>query len=143
AVFEVQKSNWSGFNAGITQLIYPSFRWNNLGLGTSQQPGSGTTKSAIVSEFVRARYAFNDKYLFSGTIRRDASSVFRDDNKVGYFPSLSVGWVLSQEEFIKDLNFFDELKLRASWGLTGNQAIGPYSTYSTYKSVSATYSNST
>lgn len=142
-VYEIQESRWSGFSAGISQLIYPSFKWNNLGLGTAQQPGSGTTKSAIASVFARGRYAFKDKYLFTGTIRRDASSVFRGSNKVGYFPSLSLGWVLSQENFIKNLNLFDELKLRASWGLTGNQAVGSYSTYSTYKSVSATYSNST
>jgi TonB-linked SusC/RagA family outer membrane protein len=141
AVFEVQKDKWSGFNVGITNLIYPVFTWNNLGLGTANQPGSGTTQSALVSFFGRISYAYKDKYLFSGTMRRDASSIFRGENKVGYFPSVSLGWVLSKEKFIQDLNLFDELKLRASWGLTGNQAAGAYSTYSTYSSISATYNN--
>ncbi len=141
AVLEVQKNTWEGFNVGINHLIYPSFMWNNLALGTAQQPGSGISESAMVSLFGRVSYAYKDKYLFSGTIRRDAASVFRDNNKVGYFPSLSLGWVISNEQFMKDLNAFKLLKLRGSWGLTGNQAVGAYSTYATYKSATATYSN--
>ena len=142
AVLEVQKNTWEGFNVGINHLIYPSFMWNNLALGTAQQPGSGTTESSMVSLFGRVSYAYKDKYLLSGTIRRDAASVFRDDNKVGYFPSLSLGWVISQEQFMEDVTAIKLLKLRGSWGLTGNQAVGAYSTYATYKSATATYSNS-
>jgi TonB-linked SusC/RagA family outer membrane protein len=141
AVLEVQKGTWEGFNVGINHLIYPSFMWNNLSLGTAQQPGSGTTESSMVSLFGRVTYSYKDKYLFSGTIRRDASSVFRDKNKAGYFPSLSLGWLMSKEKFVEDLNIFKLLKLRGSWGLTGNQAVGAYSTYATYKSATATYTD--
>lgn len=137
-VAEFQKWTGEGFNAGISEPIYPSFRWNNLSFGKPSQPGAWTSSSGLYSLFARANYAYDERYMVSATIRRDASSVFRNDYKASYFPSVSLGWALQNEEFIKKMDFFDELKLRLSWGLTGNQAVGSYSTFSTYSSVQAT-----
>lgn len=141
AVMEVQKDSWEGFNVNIQNLVYPDFNWNNLALADINGVGSGKTESSLLSFFGRVNYSLMNKYLFSATVRRDGSSKFRGENKYSYFPSLSLGWILSKEKFIDNLNLFHELKLRGSWGLTGNQAIGPYSTYSTYKNVSTAYNS--
>lgn len=141
AVAEFQQDKWEGFNAGVQNLIYPDFMWNNLGLATSTGIGSGTNKSSLFSLFGRLNYSYKDKYLLSGTIRRDGSSKFRGDNKFSYFPSVSAGWAVTKENFMESQNIFNELKLRASWGLTGNQAVGPYSTMATYASTNMTYNN--
>jgi hypothetical protein len=71
----------------------------------------------------RAAYSYNDKYLLTATIRRDGSSKFQGNNKWSNFPSFSLGWKLSNEKFIDDLGIFSNLKLRAGWGVTGNQAV--------------------
>lgn len=75
----------------------------------------------IQSVFGRLNFDYKGKYLLTATVRRDGSSKFGEDNKYGIFPSFSFGWQLAQEDFIKNLDFFDNLKLRVGWGLTGNQ----------------------
>ncbi len=142
-VAEFQKWTGEGFNAGISDPVYPSFLWHNLSFGKPNQPGAWTSATGLYSLFARANYAYDERYIISATVRRDASSVFRNDYKASYFPSLSLGWALQNEKFIKQMNFFDELKLRLSWGLTGNQAVDPYSTYATYSSVQATLNHET
>ena len=91
--------------------------------------GSGTSESqhAMMSYFSRAQYSFADKYLVSGTIRRDGSSRFGEDTRWGIFPSFSAGWRVSEEPFMDNLNAIEDLKLRASWGVSGNSEIGNYS----------------
>jgi TonB-linked SusC/RagA family outer membrane protein len=74
----------------------------------------------------RVNYGYADKYLLTVSYRADGSSVFGANNKWGYFPSASLAWRASEEEFIKNLNVFTDLKLRGSWGKTGNQAIASY-----------------
>lgn len=86
----------------------------------------GQTPSALVSQFVRANYSFRDKYLFTGTVRRDGSSRFGSNYKYGIFPSFSLGWRVSEEPFLKKVAAIQELKLRASYGSTGNQNIGDF-----------------
>ena len=82
--------------------------------------------SALVSQFVRANYAFRDKYLLTATVRRDGSSRFGANYKYGIFPSASVGWRVSEEAFLKRVQAISELKLRVSYGSTGNQNIGDF-----------------
>ena len=89
-------------------------------------PMTNNTKSVLVSQFLRADLSVSGKYLFSGSVRRDGSSRFGDGNKYAVFPSVSGAWRISNEEFLKDVSFIDNLKLRASWGQSGNQAINPY-----------------
>lgn len=89
--------------------------------------GNGRNISTLASEFARLTYQLNDKYMITGTIRRDGSSKFAEGNKYGTFPSGAIGWRIKNESFLRDVNFFDDLKLRASYGKVGNQTpIGLY-----------------
>ena len=93
----------------------------------------GASESAIYSQLARVNYSYGDKYLFTANVRRDGSSKFAN-NRYGVFPSASIGWRLSEESFFKDnVAFVSNLKVRASWGQTGNQNIG--SAYPTYGSI--------
>lgn len=80
----------------------------------------------LISFFGRAVYNYNSKYYFTGTVRRDGSSRFGDNNKWGWFPSASVGWNIKKEAFMENVNIVETLKLRVSYGLSGNQEIGNY-----------------
>ena len=80
-------------------------------------------RNALESYFARASFDIADKYLISASFRRDGSSRFNEDNRIGYFPGVSVGWKLMNESFLED-SFFSNLKLRAGWGVTGQQEIG-------------------
>jgi TonB-linked SusC/RagA family outer membrane protein len=84
----------------------------------------GVPQSYLLSFYMRANYAFMDKYLFTFTGRADGSSKFGPDNKFGYFPSGAVAWRVSQENFLKNVKWIDDIKLRGSYGLTGTQNIG-------------------
>jgi iron complex outermembrane receptor protein len=92
--------------------------------------GSGTTQSVLKSLFGRINYNIGDKYLFTATVRRDGSSKFGPNNKYGVFPSFAAAWVLSNESFIPQ-GVFSNLKIRASYGITGNQEFPPYLTQAT------------
>jgi TonB-linked SusC/RagA family outer membrane protein len=81
---------------------------------------------SLASAFVRGTYSYKDKYLFTGTMRTDRSSRFGKDNQTGYFPSFSLGWRLHQEGFMENIDAISELKLRLSWGQTGNFEIPNY-----------------
>ena len=79
--------------------------------------------SRLLSYFARVQYKFKDRYLLSGVIRRDGSSNFGPKNKFGFFPSVSAGWIISEEDFMSDVKFVDNLKVRGSWGIIGNDKI--------------------
>ncbi len=96
------------------------------------------TNSSLVSYYGRVQYAYQDKYLVSGTLRRDASSRFGLDNRWGTFPSASVGWRVSKEAFFDDVRAINDLKLRFSWGKSGNNNIGDYNSIQTL--TNTTYS---
>ncbi|MBD1391886.1 SusC/RagA family TonB-linked outer membrane protein [Mucilaginibacter glaciei] len=87
---------------------------------------SGGTSSVLESYFARANYNFDEKYLFSASIRDDASSRFGVNKRNGYFPSVSAGWRVSEESFLKNVSWLSNLKLRGSYGLTGNYNIGDF-----------------
>lgn len=100
--------------------------------GTSGIKGEGNMEGLrMMSYFGRANYAFADKYLFEMNLRADASSRFKRGNRWGVFPGFSAGWRMSEENFIKNMNLFSNLKLRASWGQLGNQTIEGYWPYLT------------
>lgn len=77
-------------------------------------------ENKLISDFARLNYSYNDKYLLQGSIRRDGSSVFGKNNQWGYFPSVGVAWRINEEGFMKNQSLFNDLKLRASYGVTGN-----------------------
>jgi TonB-linked SusC/RagA family outer membrane protein len=121
------------FNTVLTQGTSASgtgFATNNLTSVSSAATRSGSSSSStskLVSFFAKASYAYDDKYIIDGSIRADASSKFGTNKQWGYFPSGGLAWRAGQEDFIKNLNLFDELKFRGSIGLSGNQnGIGPY-----------------
>lgn len=106
-------------------------------LGGAEQINSKqsyTSERVINSYLGRINYSLAEKYLATVSYRADGSSVFGKNNKWGYFPSVSLAWRLSEESFVKNLDLFSNLKLRGSWGITGNQAISPYQTLSKMES---------
>ena len=86
------------------------------------------TKSSMMSYFGRLNYKYNEKYLLTASVRADGSSTLAEGHKWGYFPSAAAAWRLSEESFIKSTPWLNNLKLRASWGISGNAAVKPYST---------------
>lgn len=110
------------------------------GAGTTGTPAYGYTQYRYNSVFGRLTYDWASKYLFNGVLRRDGSSRFGSDKRFGTFWSLGGGWVFSSEKFAKPWSFLSFGKLRASYGLTGNDQIGDY-LYSNFFTTSATYQN--
>jgi len=92
-----------------------------------------TTGSRLLSQFGKVNYAFADKYLATFTIRRDGSSRFGQDNRYGIFPAATVGWKISNEDFLKNVKAISSLKLRAGYGEVGNQSIGDYASLGLYE----------
>lgn len=113
---------------------------NDLG-GANQvnQKSSTSVKQTLNSFLGRVNYTYDEKYMLTASFRADGSSVFGANHKWGYFPSAAVAWRASEEDFIKDLHLFSNLKLRGSWGKTGNQAILPYQTLATLTSQEIKY----
>jgi TonB-linked SusC/RagA family outer membrane protein len=91
-------------------------------------PGSGYSKSTLVSGLGRINYGLMDRYLATISFRADGSSRYSADNKWGYFPALALAWKVTEEKFMKQQSFVSDLKVRGSWGITGSTAIGPYQT---------------
>lgn len=104
-------------------------------LTTPQSIGGNTTECSSRSLFGRVNYSYGDRYLFEANIRRDGSSRFAPKSRWGTFPSVSAGWRISQEKFMEDITWLDNLKLRASWGKLGNNSISNYIWQSYYSTV--------
>ncbi|AFD05453.1 SusC/RagA family TonB-linked outer membrane protein [Solitalea canadensis] len=95
--------------------------------GSTIVSSDGTKQEKSNASFIsRLGYTYDNKYLFTANFRADASSVFGPNNKWGYFPSVSAGWRISEEDFFKNVSFINDLKLRAGWGLVGNDQIANY-----------------
>jgi len=116
--------------------------FNNLAFGSNPLRnivGSDFNAFQLVSWLGRVNYVFKDKYLFTFVGRVDGSSRFAEGNKYGFFPSAAVAWRLSEEEFIKNLDVFDNLKLRSSYGVTGSQAIESFRTLALLETANTTF----
>ncbi len=105
---------------------------NGVVSARSTQNFQDIQESRLVSFFGRVNYNYNDRYLLGFSVRRDGSSRFGTGHQWGTFPSVSAGWRISQESFMKDVSAISDLKLRASWAKTGNQAFGNYQQYAAY-----------
>lgn len=122
-------SNWSQYVASFAK-DFPNndMGLNDMNLGTPSNIQSGVNDDdKLISFFGRANYNFNEKYLLTATVRADGSSKFSDNNKWGFFPSLSAAWRMGEETFIKNLNLFSDLKLRVGYGMAGNNRVASYS----------------
>lgn len=107
---------------------FPSNDYTVIGMGgaDNQQAGGYDAEWAIQSVFSRLKYNHNEKYLFEATVRYDGSSRFPESNKYAVFPSMAFGWRMSEEAFLSNASWLADLKLKASWGILGNQNIGNY-----------------
>lgn len=100
-----------------------NFGLNDVSMGTPQTWKSGKSRVGLVSLFGRLSYNYSDRYLFTGTLRADGSSKFARGQQWGYFPSASAAWRISEEGFMKDFDFFQNLKLRVGYGTSGNNNV--------------------
>jgi TonB-linked SusC/RagA family outer membrane protein len=133
AGLSVQQFENTNFNASNSSFFTNILGSDNIGIGsTTLPPSSARSRKSLASYFGRANYSLMEKYLFTFTMRADASSVFGNNNKWGYFPSAAFAWRIIEEDFIKDISFISDLKLRTSYGITGNQEIDPYSSLGKY-----------
>lgn len=119
-----QKDEWSGFNAGNRDFPNDFFQYNNLGLGQMLKEGKawmGSSKgdSKLIGFFGRISYGFDDRYNVLISMRREGSSKFGANNKWGNFPSISAGWNIINENFMRGIDWLSNLKLRAGFGITG------------------------
>lgn len=118
---------------------------NNLESGQGLRPndvGSARNMSRLISFFARAHYSYDERYMVTATLRRDGSSKFGANHKWGIFPSVSAAWGISQESFMQDVNWLNDLKLRVGYGITGNQAgLDPYKTLQLYGTSGTYYDN--
>lgn len=117
-----------GYNYGFDTDFFGA---DNLGAGSAILTGKATLSSnkesnRYIAFFGRVMYNYDEKYMASVSLRRDGSSRFGVNNKWGWFPAVSAGWRISQEEWMKDIKWLDELKLRAGFGMTGNQDFDNY-----------------
>ena len=118
---------------------------NNLGSGQGLRPTdveSARNMSRLISFFARAQYSYAERYMLTATIRRDGSSKFGANHKWGTFPSVSAAWGVSQESFMENVSWINDLKLRAGYGITGNQSgLDPYKTLQLYGTSGTYYDN--
>ena len=123
--YSAQKDKSYSLNGNNSDL--PQFIDTMTGNVTTMKASSSLYEQALVSLFARVMYSYDDRYLFSASIRRDGSSRFKDGHRYGSFPSVSVGWNINREKFFKPMeNVFDQLKLRVSYGKLGNQEMDSY-----------------
>lgn len=126
-----QENTYKYLSGSVQGFISESTQTINNGLLQPTVNGSGS-EWAIMSYFARAQFDYRDKYYLTATVRRDGSSRFGKGNKFGTFPSASVAYRISEENFLKDSKTLNELKIRAGYGITGNQNIGNYAFASSY-----------
>ncbi len=127
-----QYFNYRTFAGTIRGFPSDALGTDNLGLGDTNNDNltSNQQDNTLLSYLGRVNYTFKDKYLLTASLRADGSSRFGSNNKYGYFPSVALGWRLVEEAFVPE--FFTDLKLRGSWGITGNQDIANYASLATY-----------
>jgi len=135
-LYSSQQRNYFTFGANATGFINDELSLNNLGAGATQSASSYQDKYNLVSQMGRLNYTYNSRYLLTVTARRDGSSVMGSNtDKYGVFPSFALAWNISKENFMRNLTVIDNLKLRTSYGKSGNEAIGVYGTITTDGSV--------
>ena len=137
-----QENNNIFFQQSGSGFQFDDFGTYNLGAASiTNSNQSYKNVSTLLSYLGRVNYIFNDKYIFTLTGRADGSSRFGDNNKWGFFPSGALAWRVSNENFMKPIRFINDLKLRTSYGMTGNQEIGLYNSISRFSAVQGVMGN--
>lgn len=135
---ESQESKNESLNGSREGFMFNTVHELNVGDSKTAKNGSSRGESALESYYGRFNYNYADRYLFTATVRRDGSSNFSENHRWGTFPSLALGWRINNEKFMKGVEFINNLKLRLSWGVVGNQAIWQGYAYGVTMASSAT-----
>lgn len=132
ALYSAQERKYNSTTAGAVGFVNDELGLDNIGAGATQTSGTYRDRYGLNSQMGRLFYAYDSRYLLTLTARRDGSSVFGSNtSKYGVFPSAALGWNISNENFMKDAKLINNLKLRLSYGKTGNEAVGVYRTITT------------
>lgn len=142
-VWEISRSWDSQLKGTGSNLNNESVGYWNLGNAAIRDASNSYTEFSLASGIVCANYDYKKRYFITAALRADGSSKFQGDNKWGYFPSAAVAWDIAQESFMSNQHVLDQLKLRASFGVTGNQDIAAYSTLGMLSGVSYGWGTST
>jgi len=138
AGYSYQSTNSEYWNAAGTTFLTDAFLWWDLdGSSNYMMPSSSITQTRLSSFYGRLNYKLLDRFLFTGTARYDGSSRFAKNNKWAFFPSGAFAWNVIKEDFMQNVDLVSQLKLRASYGVTGNQAISPYQSLARFGTVHA------
>lgn len=130
-MYSVYSTNKETYTQSVTDISDDKLSFHSMGKGSGTKVTKSTyTESSLVSVAARLNYAYKDRYMATVTVRTDGSSRFAKDNRWGWFPSAAVAWRASEEDFLKDVEWIDNLKLRLSYGVTGNNNVGDYVTAS-------------
>jgi len=141
--FIVYKNYQESMSASARDFALDIFDYHQLSAGAVRSSvGSGLSEKKELAYIARVNYDYQNKYLFTFNSRYDGSSIFGVNNKWGFFPSAAVAWKLSEESFIKNMGLFYNLKVRASYGLSGSEALGAYSSHARLSSYNAYNINS-
>lgn len=140
-----ENNQFSDQESKATNFAVSSMGADNIQTGNTLAIGdvkSSRNEYKLISLFARAHYSFKERYMITATVRRDGSSKFGANNKWGTFPSVSAAWGLSDEAFMKDIKWVSDLKVRAGYGVTGNQdGLMPYKSLELYEASGTYYSN--
>lgn len=145
--YSYQYERYSGFNAENMDFPNDGLGADNLGSGEWAKEegevmmGSYKNDCKLISFFGRVSYDYDGKYLFTASLRHEGSSKFGKNHKWGNFPAVSAGWRISQENFMKDITWIDDLKIRGDYGVTGNQDFGSYNSISSMSGFGDYYYN--
>ena len=140
--YTYQTSMYRNANIGVSGFANNTTENYDLGAAeTIGNPSSGYSDWTLASFLARANYTFNNKYMVTASIRADGSSRFGADHKWGYFPSAALAWRVSEESFMQNVSGINSLKLRLSYGVTGNTALNPYQSLNSLSSVKYIYGN--
>ncbi|RAV28244.1 SusC/RagA family TonB-linked outer membrane protein [Sinomicrobium soli] len=130
---EAQYSTREAYNLENRNIPTDQFGIDNLGIATTATiAGSSHSANALLSYFGRVNYTYKSRYLATVNFRADGSSKFRKENRWGYFPSFSLAWRVSEEKFMQSVDAVSDLKIRAGWGVTGNNRIGDFEAYNMF-----------
>lgn len=139
--YEEQKSRGEGISV-TAKGTNEADKWWHMGTASNRNIGNSYSNSSMRSYFGRVNYNYKNRYYVTGNIRADGSSSYSKANRWGYFPSFALAWRLSEESFMKNQDFFQNIKVRGGWGQTGN-ALGGYQTYAMMKNRAFTYGTDT
>lgn len=140
-----EENKYSDTEAQNRNFLINDLKWNKLEAGTGLMSGdvkSSANNYKLISMFARAHYSYAEKYMITAMVRRDGSSKFGKNHKWGMFPSVSAAWGISQENFMKDVKWVNDLKFRVGYGVTGNQnGLKPYKSLQLYGTEGIYYEN--